>query len=107
MAEWISRGRLPAIIDKTLRVVPMIRMSPDGKRLAAVLLNARLDPTGPFDLRLRANVKKVSLVTPNGKKALPVRGSNEPQASPRGRCGEIVVRIPNIPPWQTAVIVSD
>ena len=96
MADWVSRGRSPLRIDKTLRVLPMVRMSPDRKRLAVVLLNARLDPTGPFDLRLRAAANKVSLITADGLKPLAVRKEGD----------ERIVTIKNIPPWQTAVVVS-
>lgn len=96
MADWVSRGRSPLRIDKTLRVLPMVRMSPDRKRLAVVLLNARLDPTGQFDLRLRTAANKVSLITADGLKPLAVRKEGD----------ERIVTIKNIPPWQTAVVVG-
>ena len=96
IADWVSRGRLPVRIDKTLRVMPMLRMSKDRKRLAGVLLNGRLDPTGRFDLRLRAAVRKVHLLTPQGRRPLPAHRDGK----------DLVVTIRNIPPWQTAIIVG-
>lgn len=96
LADWISRSQLPVVIDKTLRVTPLVRASRDGKRLACVLLNASFDATGRFDARFRTKAGKLFLLTLKGAKALTCRRT----------ATELVVTIPSIPPWQTAMIVS-
>ena len=95
MTDWLSEGRLPAIIDETVRVAPFIRQSPDG-RIVAVLFNTSLDATGALTLHLRANPGKVSLVSSEGFQPLTTRLSE----------GETVVEVPSIPPWTTITLVG-
>ena len=95
MADWLSGGQLPVIIDQTVRVAPFIRKSPDG-RFVAVLFNTSLDATGKLTLRLRANPGQVSLVSSEGFQPLTTR-VNE---------GETVVEVPSIPPWTTITLVG-
>ena len=96
LADWASRGRLPLVIDHTVRVVPFVRTD-GGERVAAVLLNASLDATGALDVRLRARPKRVELVTPAGRSML----------SMRKNAGEVTVTVPDIGPWRTAILIGD
>jgi hypothetical protein len=95
MADWLSEGRLPAIIDETVRVAPFVRQSPDG-RFVALLFNTSLDATGKMTLHLRASPQQVSLVTDEGFRPLVTRVSE----------GETVVEVPSIPPWTTITLVG-
>ena len=96
VADWLSEGQLPAIIDETVRVAPMIRQSQDG-RVVAVLFNASLDATGTLTLRLRARPDQVSLVSSKGLQPL----------AARVRAGETIVEVPSIPPWTAMILVGN
>ena len=95
VADWLSEGRLPVIIDETVRVAPFVRQSADG-RVVAVLFNASLDATGSLTLRLRASPSQVSLVSDEGPRPLATRESP----------GETVVEVPSIPPWSSITLVG-
>ena len=97
LADWISGGKLPILIPRTVRVTPLVRQSADGKRLAAVLLNTSFDPTGPLELIIRAPLSRVRLLTPRGETALAVK----PQ--PDGIC----VALPDLLHWNVAVLAGD
>jgi hypothetical protein len=96
VADWLAHGRLPVLIPQAVRVAPLVRMSPDGQRVAVVLLNAALDPTGPLKLRLRAQPPQVSLI--NQGKVTPLRTEREADG--------LVVHVPSLPPWQSAILVA-
>ena len=96
MADWASGGRLPLVIDKTLRVTPLVRESADGRRLVAVLLNTSYDSTGPFDVRLRASCGAVQLLSLQGQALGQVWRSGD----------DLQVRIPDIPPWQFVILIG-
>ncbi len=95
VADWLSEGRLPVIIDETVRVAPFARQSTDG-RVVAVLFNTSLDATGSLTLRLRASPSEVSQVSDEGFRPLGTR------VSP----GETVVEVPSIPPWSSITLVG-
>lgn len=95
VADWLSEGRLPVIIDETVRVAPFVRQSKDG-RVVAVLFNTSLDATGSLTLRLRASPSQVSLVTDEGLRPLVARVSPD----------ETVVEVPSIPPWSIITLIG-
>lgn len=95
-ADWVARGHLPVIIEQTLRVSPWLRMNADGRKLALVLLNASLDPSGDINLRLRAQPADLKLLTLEGMQPLLWHQQGS----------DALVTVPDIGPWQTATIVS-
>jgi hypothetical protein len=70
VADWLAGGRLPVLIEPMVRIAPLVRCSPDGQRIAVVLLNMALEPSGPVTLRLRAHPQQVSLVSAESAKPL-------------------------------------
>jgi hypothetical protein len=96
VADWLSGGRLPVIIEQTVRVAPFVRWSEDRRRVVVVLMNLALDPTGPLTLRLRARPQRLSLLTAQGPKALPIRPAE----------ADIKVEVPSIAAWHTAVLID-
>jgi len=96
VADWLANGRLPILIEQTVRVAPLMRVSPDGQQFALLLLNTGLDPTGPLTLRLRAQARQVSMI--NQGKATPLRSEREGNT--------MVVRLPSVPAWQTAILLG-
>ena len=97
VADWLAGGRLPALIEQTARVAPWVRSSPDGRRVAVVLLNTSLDPTGGLTLRLRAQPARLSLVS--GPRSEPLTLRRSP--------GEVRVEVPSIPAWHAAVLIGE
>lgn len=98
LADWAARGRLPLIIDPPapVRITPLVRMSADSSRFAAILLNTGYDPTGPLIFRFRAAATDATLLTPDAE--IPLRSQQQP--------GELSVTLSNLPPWQAQVIVG-
>ena len=96
VADWLAEGHLPVLIEQTARTAPLIRVSPDGRRFALLLVNTGLDPTGPLTLRLRTQARQVSLI--NQGKATPLRSGREGKA--------MVVQLQSVPAWQTAILLG-
>ena len=96
VANWISRGHLPARIDETVRVAPFVRASEDGSRIVVLLLNTALDPTGPLTLRLATKVGAIVQTTASGSSPLPVERSED----------GLKVAVPSIPAWQTLLLIG-
>ncbi len=96
LANWISGGQLPILIDTTARVAPFIRVNEDRRRFVAVLLNNSLDSTGPLPLRLRVRSKQVAILESSGEKALPVKRRNN----------EMTMTVPDIPAWHCVILIG-
>ena len=96
VADWLAQGRLPVLIEQTVRMAPFVRVSPDGKQFVLLLLNTSLDPSGPLTLRLRAQPRQVSLMS---------QGRITPMGAERERHA-LVVRLPSVPAWQTAILLG-
>jgi hypothetical protein len=96
IADWLAGGRLPVLIEQTVRVAPFVRQSADLRRATVVLLNLSFDPTGPLTLRLRTHAKNVLLLTANSPQPLTVRPTD----------GELSIEISSIDPWRMAVLAA-
>jgi hypothetical protein len=96
IADWISYGRLPLVIESPLRLLSAVRVSPNLSKTTIVLLNTGFDPIGQFDLRLRAHPQSMQLHTPDGAVMLPVRRSGD----------DTVIAIPSLQPWHAVVIIG-
>jgi hypothetical protein len=96
VADWLAREQLPLRIEQPVRAVPWVRQSSDGTHLAVVLLNSALDPSGPLTLRLRARPQSIALIA---------GGQSFPLDMQRLQ-GEVVVSVPSVPAWQTAVLLG-
>jgi len=42
-ADWITRGQMPVRVDQAVRLLPVVRTSPNGRRAAILLLNTGMD----------------------------------------------------------------
>lgn len=96
VADWLADGRLPVLIEQTVRVAPLMRMSPDRKRFALLLINQGLDAAGPLTLRVRAQARQVSLIR---------QGEVRPLGTKR-EGSEMVIRLASVPAWQTALLIG-
>jgi len=66
VSEWLSRDRLPVVLESFARVHLWIRESAPG-HLACVLLNASLDPQPCVTLRFKERFKKFNWISLDGK----------------------------------------
>ncbi|MCU0962359.1 MAG: hypothetical protein MUF48_19850 [Pirellulaceae bacterium] len=96
LADWLAYQKMPVRIEAFRRVAPFVRMSADGQRYAIVLLNATLDHAQPFELRVRAAARNAVLQSRDGTVPLAVTPGS----------GEVCVTVPQLPPWQPAVILG-
>ncbi|MHB9031735.1 MAG: hypothetical protein ACYC6L_01680 [Anaerolineae bacterium] len=97
LLEWVTRGQLPVLIDRPLRVTPFVRFDQMRTRASIVLLNNSLDATGSFRLTVRCRCVTLSLVRADGQlESLEVNQLDD----------AITATIPNIPAWHTAVLVG-
>jgi hypothetical protein len=94
LMDWASRQRLPIVIDKVVRVAPLIRVSSDRDRFVAVLANLSCDPTGVLDVRVRADVDIVKMEGLTGC-ASAITGKTT---------AEVTVTLPSILPWNYVVL---
>lgn len=96
LADWVSRGKLPVTIATTSRVMPLVRRTPDGSRIVVALMNLALDDTPELSVMLRTACQSVALLTPDGPQTL--------DATPAGH--GLLVRVPPMRAWDTAVLVG-
>jgi len=96
LAEWIAKNELPLSIQEAVRLAPFVRMSQDGSRFVAALLNNSLDPTGPVTVRIKASPSWVRQLKPSGY---------EPIGWKREESG-IVVWLKNVAPWDVMLLVG-
>jgi len=67
-ADWIARGKLPAVIQTTAQVMVVPRVNGKGQLVSVFLLNASIDATPPLELRLRGvGSKTARWLVPDGK----------------------------------------
>jgi hypothetical protein len=96
VTEWLTEGRLPVLIEQTVRVAPLVRMSPDGKRFTLLLVNQGLDATGPMTVRVRARAGQVSQI--HKGQAMPLSTQREGN--------DMVLRLASVPAWQTTLLIG-
>jgi hypothetical protein len=67
-ADWISRGRLPVVIQTVAPVMVVPRVNARGRLVSVFLLNASIDATPPLELRLRGvDAQTVQWLVPAGR----------------------------------------
>ncbi|MDD4889958.1 MAG: hypothetical protein PHU85_08495 [Phycisphaerae bacterium] len=90
-ADWVSRERLPVVIEDAVQVMAVPRVRADGRIATVALLNVTIDKTPGFRVRLRSpGVEQVEWVLPDQLAT--------PLAIERLQ-GEVAVSIPPMAPW--------
>jgi hypothetical protein len=95
LADWLTRGTLPARIDEALPLVPFVRLSPARDRGAAVLLNAGVDPIDSVTVHVRAQPGPVRLLS---------HGHDEPLDVQEEESGWRV-SLDDLKPWSTTCLL--
>lgn len=97
VCDWVAGGRMALLAAPSLKTVPYVRVSPDGRRGIAALMNASLDETGPFAFELRLPFDELSELSPTGEFV--------PVAADRVRAGEgaVAIQSESIQPWELRV----
>ncbi|MCG3179176.1 MAG: hypothetical protein BIFFINMI_01509 [Phycisphaerae bacterium] len=97
-ADWISRDRLPALIETTAQVVAVPRVAPGGRLRSVLLLNASIDVSEPPCVRLRG------ASAGNAVRWIAPQAGDRP-LTPTRNGDELIVEVPPIGPWQTGCIL--
>lgn len=99
VADWISRGRLPAIVETPGQVMAVPRTDRHGRLRSVLLLNCSLDRTPALKLRLRRPAgHRYSWIRPERKELVPV------SRSPVNSQVDAQVLIPPLDPWSLGVL---
>lgn len=102
---WLSRGRLPAVVQTLAKAPLWVRAGERGRR-AVVLINASLDPQPALEVALHGVAGEVEHVVMGGRRdALRARrGEPSPHPNPLP-AGEGVVAIPEVAPWSVHLLL--
>jgi hypothetical protein len=95
-ADWVCRNRMPVYLETPSQVVVIPRVSPEGKVVSVMLVNASIDSSPPLLLRLR-HCKGGS-----ARWLVPERG--DIMLSSNGNTAELCVEIGPIGPWELGVV---
>jgi hypothetical protein len=98
VAQWLSRDRLPMIVESFARVHLWVRQPAPGQ-LACVLLNASLDPQPSLTLRLAEHFKHVTWHPFDGE---PVR--LKPAGARENR--QTLLKTPALKPWNVYLLTA-
>jgi hypothetical protein len=90
--DWLSRGQIPVRVDEPVRLVPVVRTSANGERMAILLMNAGLDEIREATVHIRTAVRSARW-----------QEAGKPPRSVRLRNGTVVLR--DIPPWSFRMIL--
>ncbi len=98
VSEWLSRDRLPVILESFARVHLWVR-EPAPDRIACVLLNGSLDPQPGVTLRFRGSFKRFTWSDFDGKSSplRPIRSHGT---------GGVRVRTPFLKAWSVSLITA-
>jgi hypothetical protein len=96
VADWISRGKMPVRIDEPVPLIPIVRLSPDRRKGAVLLLNAGMDEVREATVHLRAACERVRVLLP-GRRERRVR-TVEAESGRR-------VTLKDLPPWSFAMML--
>jgi hypothetical protein len=95
IADWITRGTLPARIEEPTPVIPFVRLDDDRSRGAIVLLNAGLDPVEKLTVNVRAADVPAYRLTPDGPAEIAQETSY----------GGWSVELADLAPWEVAILL--
>ena len=95
VVDWLTKGMLPVRIDKCVKVAPFVKKDPDTGKMLIMLTNAFLDPTGIFDIRIRA---------PIGLRAYRITMSGNTIPLPSRRAGNELIISAALEAWEFIII---
>jgi hypothetical protein len=98
VCAWLSRGRLPAVVESFAKVVMWCREGARGKK-AIVLLNASLDPVERLSLKVLSNDNRFTQIGPD-KKPKEISGERISRSE-----GYVRVVLSNLAPWTADLLV--
>ncbi len=99
IADWVSGGRLPALIETGAVVSIMPRVDDDGKLASVVICNTRIDDLNGCKVRLRNVPDGAKLIWRLPGEEDVVLPAQSDESSP-----DIVVTLPTVAPWRTGYI---
>jgi hypothetical protein len=97
LADWVSRSRLPVVLETAAQVALVARVTRAGALRSVLLLNLTIDRTPPLSLRLRnIDGDKITLQHPPGTQDTPLTSKNSDD--------EWHVELPPLEPWNMAYL---
>lgn len=97
VVDWLTRNRAPVRIDEAVPLTPLARLAPDRRRGAVLLLNTGLDPIDQVTVHLRTDANTITRLTADGETPL----LSTPESGGRQ------LRLRQLPPWSTTVLLLD
>jgi hypothetical protein len=91
VADWVSRDKLPAIVDTPAQVAVAPRVHPDGSLCSIMLLNVSIDRSPPLRVRVRGPARRTARWVRPEKADLPLR--------PTATGSDLIFSVPALPPW--------
>lgn len=99
MADWISNGNLPAILETSAQVVVCPRLDKSSGKLKCVtLLNASIGETQPLSLRLRHTQSDSAIM-------YSAEGEWETRLKTHRENSDLMVDVPSISPWGIVFLI--
>jgi hypothetical protein len=98
LARWLSRDRLPAVVETLAKVVVWVRAGAHGRR-AAIVLNASLDPQPALAVQL--------LMPPGRVEHVPMDGTAKWLDTEPASPGYRRVIIPHVAPWSLHLVLYE
>jgi hypothetical protein len=95
VVDWLTHGLAPVRIDEAVTLTPIVRLAPDRRRGAVILLNTGLDTLEQATLHLRVDARTVTLLTADGE--TPLASTLEP--------GGRRLALRQLPPWSTTILL--
>ncbi|MFP4293258.1 MAG: hypothetical protein ACLFQ0_16600 [Cyclobacteriaceae bacterium] len=97
MMDFLSRGKMPVIMEDAYRIMPIIRISKSKDRFVLALFNNSLDELSGVECKIRTTAKTIRQITKDKDKVLTVK------KVPDGK----VVSLDKIKPWEVVMIAGN
>ena len=97
LMNYLSRDKMPVMLDKSYRILPLFRQNGKGTRFVLSLFNNSLDEYENVPLTVRSSAKKVKMMTPEGEEEIKVRQQD----------GMLQLEVEKIAPWRVVVLLGE
>ena len=96
LMNYLSAGKMPVIIEKPYRILPLMRTSRDGNRFVLSLFNNSFDEITNLPVQLKSVANEIVQLKPDANKKLRVKKAN----------GNLNISIDKIEPWSIIVLAG-
>lgn len=97
LMNYLSRNKMPVMLEKSYRIMPLFRQNVDGNRFVLSLFNNSLDTYENVPLSIKNSAARVKMLTPGKDEKMRISRQDK----------HIDLQITRIEPWSTVVIVGE